>query len=196
MTEARGTTQGPVRKKLPCEFAPPKQARAQARNMGCVGLLAGAAICWIGVQALKDGDGAGTAAAYVLFGALFVAGGIGLLLAGKTSVLMTDEGLVLCKLGKKTSIRWDDVAVATLSARRKEGQSGSRIGRAIEAYIDDPRALDPYADGRARRDFDPSGSVSDAHEGLLASFPDTLGWSFFSALYAECVARGIEVRRA
>lgn len=199
---ARGTAHdgAPLRKELPCDFAPTKAARDKAQMGAAFAVVVGALLLWGGVA------GGSVLTALVLggLGVLLLGGGVLLGANASTSVRLDDEGLVIRRWGKARRIRWDDIASISFGATLKGPEHGpgggggvaGLAGRSLASYMaDDVKRGDPYLVGRVRQQYQPSATVSDATRRGGASFSDSLGWGFFTALYAEADARGIKIVR-
>lgn len=197
-----------IRPTLPATYVVPEKSIVGVVVFSVVVAFVGVAIDW---ACVNDSDM--TVWARILLGLL---GLLFVLLAGfgltqvTRSVTVHDDGLVVRTLGSQRTVPWQSVKKVTFSFASKDRQaSGGRaaiagaivggvVGGAISGSLaqgggPDHRQGNPFADGRLRRDYEPSASVSDSTGKRSTHFSGSLGWAFFTALFAESVARGAEV---
>jgi len=199
MSQRQAGSGGPLRKELPCVFSVSRNARSSALKQAGVCILV--SVILLGIGAGQAGASVWVALVVGLFGIAFALGGWLLMVSAFTFVTMDDTGLLVRSMGRARRIAWDDMDEVVFSTTRKTeyaGGIGLRSGlvtRAVAQYMDDEREQDPFHVGRVRQQYEPSAIVSGAAGSGRASFSDTLGWGFFTALYAEAEARGIRITR-
>lgn len=191
----------PRRKQLPCEFTPSKQARNKALTPSFFAAGFGALLIWAGANGVSESPV--LALGFCAVGLLLVAGSWFLASSGFVSVTIDEEGVLIRKPGRVQRVRWGEMGQVAFGATVKapdHGPSGGgavgSAGRALANYMaDDVKPGDTYLVGRVRQHYEPSAVVSDAKGREQATFTHTLGWPFFTALYAEVEAREIEIGR-
>ncbi len=213
MKQAGGAGAPLVRPELPKDYVANTKPEITAVVSGVV-LIALGALLLYGIVSDKDVPGL----ARLLLGLL----GVGLLVCAGVpatrvvrSVTVDDEGLTVRGMFNSRPVRWDDIAQLDFSSESKArkqqraaaaGGGGGLLGAAIGSAVvggvgsggggGEHREGDPFEDGRLRQHYDPSAVLQGAGSKKLAAFGWPLGWSFFTELRAEAVAREVPVKIA